>query len=89
MQVRQVERVFISSTNLTTWLNDSPILHSVCGSMDIPPLFNLEPGDIIYISKRKATLEVNLYVHYVYVDQLYMRLVGSNDPARTNPTLYR
>ncbi|KAF8524729.1 tRNA synthetases class II-domain-containing protein [Gautieria morchelliformis] len=52
-----VERVFISANNVTTWASESSILVSACGTLEPPPSFDIEPGDIIWISRRKAKLE--------------------------------
>ena len=60
--------MLISSINITRWPNESRILRSECG-LEISPPVTLEPGDIIWIGKRKTTLEVDLYEHFAFADR--------------------
>lgn len=60
--------MLISSTNVATWPSESSIMHSACGSAVVPPPFDLEPEDIVWIGTRNVKLQVNFEVHYATVD---------------------
>ncbi|KAF8592540.1 hypothetical protein K439DRAFT_1643638 [Ramaria rubella] len=55
--VRVVERVLVTSSNITTWPNESRILLSFSDYGSIESSLNLDPGDIVWIGKRSANLE--------------------------------